>query len=151
MTSINNMKAMLNRDTKKYLRIHGTEEWRKQCLKKANYRCNITGKEGCKKCPLDVHHKNVSFNSIMKKAHKKLNVQFHKLTIDYIAEDLAALVDLIKEMHKDVEGVVIKHTLHMAFHEYYGGKATADDYKEFRKLHKSRQYKAKNGSHRKAA
>lgn len=149
--SIYNVKATLNRETRKYLRINGTEEWKKQCLKKANYKCEITGKKSIPSNQLDVHHKNVTFDSIMEAAHKKLNIKHHKYIMDYKPEELAALVEEIKEMHKEVEGVVIRHTLHMAFHQQYGKKATSQDYKAFKKEQRTRLYKSKNGSYKKSA
>ncbi len=146
-----NIKGTINRDTRKYLRVNGTEEWRRQCLKKAGYKCDITGKPGIPSSPLDVHHKNVTFDSIMMEAHKKLGVEHKKSITEYKSEDLAALVEEIKEMHKEVEGVVIKHTLHMDFHNYYGKQATAEDYKAFKKYKRTRLYKSKNGSYKKTA
>lgn len=146
-----NIKGTINRCTRKYLRANATEEWRRECLRKAGYKCEITGKAATPGSPLDVHHKNTTFKSIMKKAHKKLNIKYHESITEYKPEELAALIQEIKEMHKDVEGVVIRHSLHMEFHEYYGKNATADDYKAFKKYKKTRIYKAKNGSHKKAA
>ena len=146
-----NIKGTINRDTRKYLRVNGTEEWRQQCLRKSNYKCEITGKQGTPKYPLDVHHKNITFDYIMTEAHKKLGIEHHKSITEYKSEDLAALVEEIKIMHKEVEGVVMRHSIHMEFHSYYGKKATADDYKAFKKYKKTRLYKSKNGSYKKTA
>ncbi len=147
MASINNMKAMLNRETKKYLRIHGTEEWKKECLRKAGYKCEITGKTS----QLDVHHINNAFDSIMHKAHKKLDIKYHKYITEYNTGEIDLLIQEIKEMHKDVQGAVMLHGLHMEFHQHYGKKATTDDYKAFKKYKRTKLYKAKNGAHKKIA
>jgi hypothetical protein len=151
MASINNMKAMLNRETRKHLRVHATESWRKECLRKANYTCAITGKKATKGCQLDVHHANKTFDSIMYEAHKKLNIKHHRYITEYKPGEIDLLIQEIKEMHKDVQGIVILHTMHMEFHQQYGKKATYDDYKTFKKYKKTKLYKAKNGSHRKIA
>lgn len=151
MASINNMKAMLNRETRKHLRIHGTEEWKKECLRKAGYKCEITGSKSSQKNPLDVHHMNNAFDSIMHKAHKKLNIKYHKYITEYNTGEIDLLIQEIKEMHKDVQGVVILHGMHMEFHQHYGKKATTDDYKAFKKYKRTKLYKIKNGAHKKAA
>jgi hypothetical protein len=138
-----NIKGMLNRETKKYLRTNATDEWKRSCLKKANYKCDITGKSG----QLDVHHKNITFDSIMIKAHKKLNIKHHKYITEYKPEELAALIEEIKEMHKDVQGVVILHNIHMEFHQHYK-ESTTENYKAFKKYKRTRLYKSKNGSYK---
>lgn len=147
-----NINYLLNRNTKKYLRIHGTKEWKQRCLKKANYKCEVSGRKAVKSNKLDVHHKNISFDKIMRQAHDKLNIKYHKCILDYTKEDLEALVEEIKAIHKDsVEGIVLTHNLHMNLHGHYGKNPSEKDFKEFKRYHRTRQYKSINGSHKKAS
>ena len=148
--SINNMKAMYNQKTLKYLRYNCTTEWKQEYFRKANNTCEITGRKGKPSLKLTVHHASESFDSISRRVHKQLGVKYHEFTYQYKPEDLAAVVEGIKEAHKDVIGVVITEDMHKILHSKFSNP-TYEDYKQFKKNYKRMLYQRKNSSRRKAA
>lgn len=148
--SINNMKAMYNQKTLKYLRYNCTTEWKNECFRKANNTCDITGRKGKPSLRLNVHHANESFESISKRVHKQLGVKYHEFIYEYKSEDLAAVVEGIKEAHRDAIGVVITEDMHTILHQKFSNP-TYEDYKLFKKNYKRMLYQRKNSSRRKSA
>ena len=153
MRNIKNMKMVCiqkNQKTLKYLRFNCTSEWRKECFRKANNVCEITGRKNKPTLKLEVHHASESFDSISKKVHKQLGIKYHEFTFDYKPEDLAAVVEGIKEAHKDVIGVVISEDMHATLHKKFKNP-TYEDYKQFKKEYRRKLYQCKNSSRRKVA
>lgn len=148
--SINNMKAMYNQKTLKYLRFNCTSEWKQEYFRKANNTCEITGRKGKPSLKLTVHHASESFDSISRRVHKQLGIKYHEFTYEYKPEDLAAVVKGIKEAHKDVIGAVITEDMHTILHQKFSNP-TYEDYKQFKKNYKRMLYQRKNSSRRKAA
>jgi hypothetical protein len=148
--SINNMKAMYNQKTLKYLRFNCTSEWKQEYFRKANNTCEITGRKGKPSLKLTVHHASESFDSISRRVHKQLGIKYHEFTYEYKPEDLAAVVKGIKEAHKDVIGAVITEDMHKILHSKFSNP-TYEDYKQFKKNYKRMLYQRKNSSRRKAA
>lgn len=150
MSKLNNVRASYNQKTIKYLRYHSTSEWKQECFRKANNTCEITGRKGKPSLKLQVHHASESFESISKRVHKELGIKYHKFTYDYKPEDLAVLVEGIKEAHKDVIGAVITEDIHTILHNKFNNP-TYEDYKQFKKVYKRNLYQKKNSSRRKTA
>jgi hypothetical protein len=151
MANIYKIKGTMNKKTTVYLRYQATSEWRASALKKANYKCEISGKKSCGKNPLVVHHLTKSFNEIVRDAHKQLDIDFHKTIDDYKEDDLKALVELIKDIHKEVEAIVLVEGLHDKIHEMFGANPKPEEVKAYKKEYRRKQYKHKNSGYKKIA
>ena len=151
MANIHKLKGEMNRRTTSYLRYHCTSNWRDAAFKKANYKCEISKKESCAKNPLVVHHLTKPFDVIVREAHQQLNLDFHRVIDGYESSDLKALVDLVKEMHKDVEAIVLTKGLHTKIHDKFGANPNPEDIKTYKKEYRRKQYKHKNYGYKKTA
>ena len=151
MANIYKIKSTMNKKTTVYLRYQATSEWRASALKKANYKCEISGKKSCGKNPLVVHHLTKSFDEIVRDAHKQLNIDFHKTIDDYNKDDLKALIELIKEIHKEVEAIVLTDQLHTKIHTLFGSNPRPEEVKSYKKTFRRKQYKDKNYNYNKIA
>lgn len=91
-------------------------EWRQASLEEHNRKCVITGD----KDNLEVHHINVRFRDILKEAHANLNIEQHKLIINYSLVDLTLLKQELLRLHFQYGlGVPIAHNLHKKYHSIY--------------------------------
>lgn len=145
MSNINNVRAIYNQKTLKYLRFNATSEWRKECFKKANNTCEITGRKNKPTSKLEVHHASESFDSIVRRVHKQLGIKYHEFIYDYKPDDLQAVVEAVKEAHKDVVGAVIAEDMHAILHKKFTNP-TYEDYKQFKKNYRRTLYQRKNNS-----
>ena len=150
MRHILDTRAIYNRNTKKYIRFQ-LNEWRSQELRKANYTCFISGKQSTKKhsFPIDVHHLEVTYDSILMKAHKELGLTYKELTTDYEPEDLKRLVEKVKELHKNTPTLCLSRNLHEKIHYLYGNNPTLEQIREFKRSYSIRHYKTCNANHKK--
>ena len=146
--NLNTLRGAYNNKTISYLRYHSTTEWKTSCLKKAKYACEITGKSSSKKTRLTVHHLDRPFESIVKDAHKQLGIKFHKFVDQYDKSDMDALVKLIKEMHKDVQGIVLTSDIHQRIHDKFGKNPTQEQVRSYKKGYKSYVFRAKNSHYK---
>ena len=117
MSQIHTVKAMYNRNLKRWLRYQ-LKDWRESSLRKANYTCFITGKKSSAKnhLPLDVHHLDITFDTILHEALDALGLAFHKLTTDYTPEELEQVLQEVKRRHQDTPYLVLSRNAHENIH-----------------------------------
>ena len=142
--NLNHIRGTYNHDTLKYLRYNATNEWRNKALRAANYKCEVSGRKTSKKDYLVVHHLDKTFDSIVREAHKKLNLKFYKTIDKYLQDELDKLVQLIKDMHKDVRGMVLTVEIHSRIHKKFGFNPSKEEVLLFKKNFKRYQYQQKN-------
>lgn len=151
--SIHKLKIMYNHNTRKYLR-QAAEGWKQEHLRKSGT-CFITGKKHKNNngVILTVHHVGRTFNSIVKEAHRNLNIKYHELTTDYAPGELTAVSEEITRLHKNIEGICLTKDMHDKLHKIYGPNATMDDIREmkrnYRKMNhdnRNRVYKSKRSA-----
>lgn len=103
------------------------KQWKKDVLKKYNYRCYITGN----KSNIVIHHLK-SFNTIVKEVFKELNLDVKRKLKDYTQEEVEIIRKLINEKHDANNGVVVYRPIHNNFHEIYGkGNNTLEQFNQF--------------------
>ena len=143
-----NVRLSLNHKTRKFLR-QATEDWKQECLRKANYTCFVTGKtrKNGNKIILTAHHcGDHTFNSIVKAAHKNLHIQYRELTNQYQPGELNAVLEEVKRLHKEgVEGICLEKEVHDKIHKLYGKNVTMDQIREFRRNYRRSNYNSRNG------
>ena len=142
--SLNYIRGTYNHDTLKYLRYNATHEWRDKALKAANYKCEISGRKTTKKDYLVVHHLDRTFSSIVYEALDTLNLKFYKTIDKYSQDELDKLVQLVKDIHKDVKGMVLTVEIHSRIHKKFGYDAPKEEVLLFKKNFKRYQYQQKN-------
>ena len=105
--------------------------WVKDEIEKANYRCELTGKEGS----LEVHHLE-SFENIVNKICSTLDIELgEKLSEIEINRIKEVLVDY---HYKNKISVVLLKSVHKKFHKIYGLKNTTEEqFQEFKKSYPS--------------
>ena len=125
---------------KKHLR-EATNEWKKACLEKHNFRCFVTGKKG----KLHVHHASKSFREIRNEIFRKYNLELDKsTTIGEIDVELLNKIteDMIK-YHNNIIGLPMLTDVHKLFHDTYGYKDnTYEQLLEFKNNFSELVYKA---------
>lgn len=132
--SINKLKIMYNHNTRKFLR-QATEDWKRSVISAANNTCFVTGKKkkGNSGLVLTAHHVNRTFNSIVKESHRNLNIRYHEMTHEYQPGELNAVLEEIKRLHKDIEGICLTKEVHDKLHKTYGPHATLDNLREMKR------------------
>lgn len=144
--SISKLKIMYNHNTRKYLR-QATDDWKRSIMKSSGYTCFITGKKqkNGNGVILTAHHVSQTFNSIVKQAHRNLNIQYHELTNEYASGELTAVMEEIKRLHKDIEGICLTKESHDKLHKEYGPHATMDDVREMKRNYRRSNHNSRNG------
>lgn len=125
-------------ELKKYLR-NVTKEWKQESLRKANYKCCITGSIDSPDNPLHVHHLTHSFDFILNEILTILNLQYSPNVGDYTKEQLDLLTKTFIKKHDEYGlGAVLTRSLHYEFHsmfrEKYGNDVPASEFYYFVKL-----------------
>lgn len=147
--NINFMRVIYNKKTMTHLRYITTKEWKTKHLKKAGYKCEITGKKhSYNKTPLTVHHLDKTFDDIVRQAHKELHIKFHTYIYDYIESDLNKVIQLIIDIHKTVKGIVLDADIHSKIHQRFGNKPTEEQVMQYKKNYKSSLYKKRNSCYK---
>ena len=110
-------------ETSKYLRSK-ISEWKKDSMKKYNYKCDITGER------FDVIHHLYGFDSIIKEMFENLNIPIKERICDYSEKDVELMEKEIDVLHKKYgEGVCLTNKEHEMFHKLYGyGNNTPEQY-----------------------
>lgn len=105
------------------------EQWYAECKKQANYRCQLTGKQG----RLNTHHLK-AFNIIVIEAHLINNIEVKEVIGDYKEQELLTLKNHISNWHKDMNNAIVLHEdVHNLFHSLYGrGDNTLEQFEEFK-------------------
>ena len=106
--------------------------WVKDKIEKANYRCELTGKEGS----LEVHHLE-SFEIIVNRICSTLDIELSEKLSEI---EINRIKDELVDYHyKNNEiGVVLLKSVHKKFHKIYGLKNTTEEqFQEFKKLYPS--------------
>lgn len=150
MNQILTMRAMYNRNLKKWLRFQ-LKEWHDNSLRKANYTCFITGKKSSGKnhFPLDVHHLDITFDMILHQALDALGLAFHKLTTDYTPEELEQVLEEVTRRHQDTPYLVLSRDAHENIHRIYGSNPTMEQIREYKRSYNTRRRNALNGNQKK--
>ena len=148
--SIGYMKASYNTQTRKHCR-YLTAEWQKEQLRNNDYTCFISGKQSTmkKRVNLDVHHLEMSFDEIIKLAHKNLGLEYHHYTNEYDSEDLDLLdKEIIRIHNEEITGIVLTPELHDALHRRYGANPSMDDIRESKRYYRSHRHKSCNSCYK---
>lgn len=122
-------------DLKRYLRSV-IKRWKKESLKKANYKCCITGKIDSPKNRLEIHHLTHSFEFILKESLETCNLQYFPNVRDYTKDQLNLLAEIFIKKHDEYGlGAVLTQKLHKEFHsmfyEKYGHEVPASEFYYF--------------------
>jgi hypothetical protein len=146
MSQILTTRAMYNRNLKRWLRYQ-LKDWRESSLRKANYTCFITGKKSSVKhhLPLDVHHLDITFDTILHEALDALGLAFHKLTTDYTPEELEQVLQEVKRRHQDTPYLVLSRNAHENIHRLYGSNPTMEEIREYKRSYNTRRRNCING------
>lgn len=100
--------------------------WKKEVLKKFNYKCCITGN----KKYFVVHHL-YSFSNILKDSLNELNLPLYETIAEY-GENFEKLKNKVLEKHTIDNGVVITRYLHDKFHNKHGrGNNNKEQFESF--------------------
>ena len=113
-----------------YLRDKITQ-WKKDSLKNANYRCDITG---IKDSSLIIHHLH-NFSDILKETLELLDLPIYDSVNKYTEKELDNITNKCIELHyKYGLGVCLCEKEHKLFHAIYGVvNNTKEQYEEFKK------------------
>lgn len=112
------------------VRSSTTTKWRNKCLEQSNYQCDISKNSACE---LVVHHLNYNFSDIVDEALNILQYPKYKYVNQYSKEEYSNILRLIREMHENIEGVVLDKKYHILFHSIYGHQNnTKEQYLEFK-------------------
>jgi hypothetical protein len=118
-----NINKLLNSNTRlaSFIRCQ-LWEWKQESMKNCNYKCVITNKSF-----KDIHHL-YSYNLIIIEALAELEFVYSRKVSNYSEEQLYALIDKIKEIHKKYPlGVCLTREIHDLFHHLYGIKNTTPE------------------------
>lgn len=103
------------------------KEWKKDILKKYNYKCFLTGAS----TDLVIHHL-VSFSNILKETIEELNLEMRRKIKDYSEHEFEMITNKFLEKHTTDIGVVLSRKVHNKFHNIYGmGNNTKEQFDEF--------------------
>lgn len=110
---------------------HAIIPWKKDCLSKAQYRCDI---DGIQSSDLVVHHANINFSSLVKEACNNLNLELYNQIADYTMEERQSLETELLKLHYDkAVGIVMQRKYHDEFHSLYGKiNNTLKQYNEYK-------------------
>lgn len=113
---------------------HYIAPWKKDCLKKSNFKCEITGRSD----DLVVHH-FVNFSDIVKQASKNTNIPILNYVSEYSLEDREKLSQEVLHLHEIENGIVLTREIHDEFHKIYGKeKNTKEQFLEFKQRYLSK-------------
>ena len=109
-----------------YLRRH-LNEWKKDSMRKCNYKCDISGKR------FQVIHHLYNFSDIVKETLKEVQLDYKEIG-EYTEEELSLLVETCNKLHNKYGlGVCLTENLHKEFHSIYGiENNTPKQYYEFK-------------------
>lgn len=111
----------------KYLRNKLTR-WKEDSYEKYGRKCFISGE----KSGLEIHHLNASFNQILIKTMRNVNLQINEDISYYTELELESITEALVEIHyKNGLGIPIPSTLHNKLHSQYGNNCSSDDFWEF--------------------
>ena len=112
---------------------HELTPWVQECLKNANYRCEITGKKG----NLNVHHM-YSFKKILLYTLEELNIEYKNVFGDYSQEEREKIFKRLDyNNRKMAQPVVMLKSIHKKFHKFCGGftrETSFEQLEEFKRL-----------------
>ena len=107
--------------------------WRKECLERVNYTCEITGKNGI----LNVHHM-FPFKDILKYTLDEVCIEYKNSFGEYTREERDTIFyALIKNNEKMAQPIVMLKSLHKKFHKFCGGNKKPTSFEqlaEFKRL-----------------
>jgi hypothetical protein len=144
--SIQKLKIMYNHNTRKYLR-QATDDWKRSIIEQSGRTCWVTGKKQQNRngVILTVHHVSRTYNSIVREAHKNLNIPYHEVTNSYAPGELASVMKEIERLHQGVEGICLTKEVHDKLHRDYGKHATMDDVREMKRNYRRMNHQNRNG------
>lgn len=118
---------------------HVIKPWKRECLAKANYVCDISGKNSSN---LVVHHASMNFRELVDIASGNTGIPLLNHASEYSEEDRKKLEAEVIRLHNSVEWVVIDKEYHEEFHKIYGKKNnTMQQYLEFKQMKKEQMSK----------
>ena len=93
------------------------DKWKFEKMKKSNFKCEITGKNG----KLVVHHVE-NFHKLLENSLKINNLEVKPIISDYTSDELINIEKELIKLHEQVEYSVMIEELHILFHKLYGKK-----------------------------
>ena len=143
--AISKLKIMYNTNTRKYLR-QATESWKRNVIRNSGYTCFVSGRKqkNGNSVYLTAHHVDRTFNSIVKEAHRNLNIKYHEATTEYKSGELASVLAEIERLHRDIEGICLCKEWHDKLHKIYGPNATLDDIREMKRNYRKMNHETRN-------
>ena len=104
---------------------------KKECLKNAEYKCDITGEHSQ---DLVVHHVDKNFRELVNEALENTGLDLRHSIDEYSLEERKSLEEELIKLHSPSNGVVIKRECHNLFHKIYGKtNNNRNQYEEFKK------------------
>ena len=107
--------------------------WTLQQLQRANYMCELTGKQG----QLNVHHM-YSFKNIFEDTMNELQLNIRPTIGDYSEEELQLItVNFLKNNDLKANPIVLLESVHQEFHSFCGGNrvdTTMEQLSEFKEM-----------------
>lgn len=102
-------------------------DWKRDSLRKYNYRCAISNR------PFEVIHHLHNFSKIVKETLLELNMPIHHDIGKYSDDELIKISKKCKELHYEYGlGIPLTNEIHKEFHRIYGSKNnTEEQFKEF--------------------
>ena len=102
-------------------------EWKKESIKKGNYKCVVTGDR------FQAVHHIYSFNMILEEALHNLKIKHKSTVADYTDKELESLIKECKRLHNVYPlGACLRKDIHILFHQIYGKKDnTPEQFYEF--------------------
>lgn len=101
-------------------------DWKKESMKKSDYKCVITGERF-----EDIHHL-YPLNKIITLALMNLGLPQRKKSGEYSYKEQSDLIAEIQRIHSYNLGVCLRKDIHQLFHKLYGNKdVTPEDFYEF--------------------
>lgn len=102
-------------------------DWKKESMKKCNYRCIISGKR------FDEIHHIYGFNLILSETFDKLGIELKEDINDYLKEELMDILNCFRKIQSNYPlGICLTKEIHCLFHSVYGyGNNTEEQWDEF--------------------
>lgn len=122
-------------ELKDYLRGKITE-WKKESIKKSNFKCVISGEKFT-----DIHHL-YGFNLILEETLNILKAKRLQNIAEYTEEELSTITQTFLRIHDSYPlGVCLSEHIHKLFHNHYGyGNNTPKQFEEFTNRYKKGEF-----------
>lgn len=116
------------------------EPWRQECMRRAGYKCEITGLTG----QLNVHHM-IGFEQIFEMTMEELDIPILPHIGDYSQEQLMKIQNTFVRNNREMANpIVMLQDVHLAFHKFCGGNSCPTSFAQLEEF-KVKVLKQKDG------